>query len=70
MSAEIEEINVPVEKKFLLTIEEASEYFNIGATALRRLLRSPDCKFVFKNGNRLLVKREEFEQFIRESNSL
>lgn len=37
---------VPVSDKALLTLEEASSYFNIGINKLRELTNSEDCKFV------------------------
>ena len=53
---------VPIEQKVALTKYEAAEYSNIG------MLREPNCPFVLHVGqNKKLVKRKEFEKFIRTS---
>ena len=56
---------IPYWKQYILTIEEASEYFRIGETKLRRLIRdNPDAKYLLHNGNRIQIKRILFEKFI------
>jgi excisionase family DNA binding protein len=60
----------PVEKKVLLTIDEASEYFGISKFALRNATKVEGCPFAFWSGRRLFVKREELEQFIKENKTL
>lgn len=55
---------IPIEKKINLTIREAAEYSNIGINKLNDLLRNPMCNFVLYVGNRKLVKRKEFEQYL------
>ena len=51
--------------KYALTIVEASEYFHIGQTKLRRLIKdNPDEDFYFMNGTINLIKREKFEDFL------
>ena len=59
-----EQIHVPIEKKMNLTIKEAAEYSNIGINKIAELLRNPMCNFVLYIGNRKLVKRKEFEQYL------
>ena len=54
----------PLEHKLALTVEEAAEYSNIGQNKLSTLLRLPNCPFVLYVGNKKLIKRREFEQFI------
>lgn len=61
------EINVPICEKAALTIEEASEYSNIGQNRLSELLKQPRCTFVLYVGKKKLVKRREFDQFISQS---
>lgn len=51
-------------KRFLLTIKEASNYFNIGETKLRELLKNPQYDFILLNGNKKLIKREKFENWL------
>lgn len=58
--------NVDIKDKVLLTIREAAKYSNIGINAIDSLLKEPHCPFVFYVGNKKLVKRLEFEQYIHE----
>lgn len=61
----MEEKKVHVWNKYLLTIEEAAEYYHIGEGKLRYLAqRRPVADFVIQNGNRVLIKRERFERFL------
>ena len=56
---------VPIWEKYTLTIEEAAKYFQIGETKLRRLIENnPDENFILCNGNRKLIKRRLFEDYI------
>ena len=56
---------VPIHLKMTLTIKEAAEYSNIGINKIETLLKQPHCPFVLYVGSRKLVKRQEFEEFIR-----
>lgn len=58
---------VPIHKKLNLTIREAAEYSNIGINHIARMLNDPYCTFVLFNGNRKLVKRKEFEEYLSKS---
>ena len=59
---------VPIEQKVALTKDEAAEYSNIGINKIEAMLREPNCPFVLHVGqNKKLVKRKEFEEFIRTS---
>ncbi len=58
---------VPIYLKMTLTIREAAAYSNIGINKLDSMLRAPNCPFLLFVGTRKLVKRKEFEQFIRET---
>ena len=64
---EKEQERVPIYRKVTLTIKEAAEYSNIGINRLEMLLKTPRCPFVLYVGNKKLVKRKEFEQFLSES---
>lgn len=57
---------VPIYRKLTLTIREAAEYSNIGINKIDALLKEPNCPFVLYVGTRKLVKRAEFEEFIRQ----
>lgn len=60
----IEQGKVPIHLKLTLTIKEAAEYSNIGINKIDDMLRTPNCPFVLYVGNKKLVKRKEFEEFI------
>lgn len=48
-----------------LQIEEASKYFRIGENKLRRLAEeNPTAGWVILNGNRIQIKRKQFEKII------
>ena len=50
---------------YRLTIKEAAEYSNIGINKIDSMLKQPNCPFVLYVGTRKLVKRKEFEEYIR-----
>ena len=56
---------VPVWEKYMLSIEEAASYFRLGEDKLRALAKDdPHAIWLFRNGNRLQIKRKLFEQYI------
>ena len=57
--------DVPIWEKYTLTIEEASKYFRIGEKKLRKLAEENlDARWVIVNGNRVQIKRKQFEKII------
>ena len=59
--------DIPIWQKYTLSIEEASRYFRIGEKTLRRLAEeNPDANWLIMNGNRLQIKRKQFEKVIDE----
>lgn len=58
------QINIPVYEKYILTIEEAGTYFNIGRDKLYELAKDEGCKFVIRNGRNILIKRKVFEKYL------
>lgn len=59
--------DIPIWQKYTLSIEEASRYFRIGEKKLRRLAEeNPDANWHIMNGNRLQIKRKQFEKVIDE----
>lgn len=57
--------DVPIWQKYLLTIEEASKYFRIGENKLRKLAEENlNASWVIMNGNRIQIKRKQFEKII------
>lgn len=56
---------VPLWEKFLLTVSESAEYFNIGENKLRDLISCHrDAEWIFHIGERTMIKREQFEHFL------
>lgn len=59
------ENRVPVYEQYTLTIKEAACYFRIGENKLRRLAEeNPDAPWLIRNGNRIQIKRRQFEKMI------
>ena len=57
--------DVPIWEKYTLTIEEASKYFRIGENKLRKLAEENlSATGVILNGNRIKIKRKQFEKVI------
>ena len=62
-----EKTQVEIKDKFCLTIDEASVYFNIGEKKLRKIIADNlDAGFIIQNGVKFLIKRKQFEEFLRE----
>ena len=61
---------VPIWYKPTLSISEASVYTGISTTKLYELTDSEDCPFVLWIGNRRLVKRRLFDEFIERRYSI
>lgn len=60
-------VDIPVWEKYTLTIEEASAYFHIGEKKLRRLAEEHrNASWLITNGNRIQIKRKQFEKIIDE----
>lgn len=63
--------SVPVRDKYVLSIEEAAEYFHIGINKMRRLVsENQNSAWVLWNSNRALIKRKKFEEYIDQINAL
>ena len=57
--------DVPIWEKYTLTIEEASKYFRIGEKKLRKIAEeNQTASLVNMNGNRVQIKRKQFEKII------
>lgn len=62
---------VQVKDKFCLTIDEASECFNIGEKKLRQIVADNiNSGFVIQNGVKILIKRRRFEDYLEEMTAL
>ncbi len=60
----IAEIKIPIGEKYLLSVSEAAAYFNIGEKRIRRLAEDNLNRFSVMNGNRYLIIRKRFEEYI------
>ena len=69
-ATENEECLLPIGDKYLLTIKEAGAYFNIGVKKMRRLAEDNLGVFSVYSGNRYLVIRPKFEDYICNSSTI
>lgn len=61
---------IPIWEKSNLTLEEAAAYFNIGINKLREISDSDSCSFVLWVGNKRLIKREPFKEYLYKQYSI
>ena len=56
---------IPLWEKYTLTIREAAEYFHIGEKKMRQIVdEHSNADFILMVGNRAMIKRNRFEQFV------
>lgn len=68
---DITESGIPIWERYMLTIGEAAEYYHIGEAKIRCIVDShPNAGFAILNGNRVLIKRIKFEQFLDEATTI
>lgn len=61
----MKQTDIPIWERYTLTIEEASKYFRIGENKLRRLAEeNKNANWLILNGNRIQIKRKQFEKII------
>lgn len=64
-------VEMPFWEKYTLTIREAAEYFHIGEKKMRRIAEENiNSDFVIMNGNRIMIKRKSFEQYIDQATAV
>lgn len=61
---------VPILEKSNLNLEEAAAYSGIGINKLRDLTSDKNCQFVLWVGNKRLIKRRLFDQYIEQEFSI
>ncbi|MDG7857154.1 excisionase [Streptococcus pneumoniae] len=67
----MKQTDIPIWERYTLTIEEASKYFRIGENKLRRLAEeNKNANWLIMNGNRIQVKRKQFEKIIDTLNAM
>ena len=59
-------IILKLNEKYLLTIREAASYFNIGEKNMRRIAENNEGGFTIYHGNRYLIVRQKFEEYLLE----
>lgn len=69
-SGSAENTLVPVSEKYTLTIKEAAAYFNIGIKKMRRIAEDNLGTVAVYCGNRFLIIRPKFEEFILNSSEI
>ena len=58
-------IEIPYWEKYMLTLREAADYFHIGEKKMRQIVEeNMDAKFLLENGNRVMIKRKLFEEYL------
>ena len=65
--------NVPIWQKYMLTVDEATQYFGIGEKKIRNLISEnvdTDFCFTVQIGNKSLINRRKFEDFLNQITSL
>ena len=65
-----EKYNIPLWHKPNLSIEEAVAYSGIGRDKLYELTNPEDCPFVLWIGNRRMIKRKKFDEYIERQYSI
>ena len=61
----MKQTDIPIWERYTLTIEEASKYLRIGENKLRRLAdENKNADWLIMNGNRIQIKRKQFEKII------
>ena len=65
------ENDIPIWERYALTIKEAASYFRIGENKLRQIVEdNSDSEIVVRIGNRSLIKRKLFEQYLDQAKEL
>lgn len=57
-------MEIPIWEKQNLTLKEAAAYSNIGINRLEYLVSQPGCGFLLRVGNKRLIKRKLFDEYI------
>lgn len=56
---------IPYWEKYMLTLREAVEYFHIGEKKMRQIFdENMDANFLLESGNRIMIKRKLFEEYL------
>lgn len=59
--------DIPIWRKYTLSVQEAAKYFRIGDKKMRKLIEeNPGANYILWNGTRPQIKRRLFEQYLDE----
>ncbi len=61
---------VPIWEKSNLTLEEAAAYTGIGVNKIREISNNDNCPFVLWVGNKRLIKRKKFDEYVERQFSI
>lgn len=61
---------LPLNEKYTLSVKEAAAYFGIGIKKMRRLAEEHTSSFAIMSGNRYLIIRTKFEEFLQKSSTI
>lgn len=65
------ERSLPFYEKYLLTVEEATIYYHIGAKKLTQLIKdNPKAKWILMNGKRTMIKKELFSMWLDQQSEI
>lgn len=71
---EVKKDVVPIKDKFLWSIYDVMELFNLGERKVRSIAKDDllygNSQFTVSNGNRILFKRDAFLEFINKTTSI
>lgn len=62
--------DLPLNEKYTLSIKEAAVYFNIGIKKMRRLAEHNMGDFALVSGNRYLIIRTKFEEYLQNNSTI
>ena len=62
--------NIPIGERYALTVKEVAQYFNIGIKKMRRLAEENLGVFAVFSGNRYLIIRTKFEEYLLERSTI
>ncbi len=63
-------VELPLDRKILLTAQEAATLTGLGRDKIRRMGQAPGCTWTLWNGSKLMIKREAFVEFLTQTNAL
>ena len=56
---------IPIYERYLLDVKEAAQFFHIGEKKIRQMADIyANSGFVIMNGNKVLIKRAKFQEFL------